>query len=164
MTTPPMLSIRRAEPRDAELLHRFVVELAIYEREPDAVKTSPERLRAQLESEAPPFESWLAEWDGEPAGFALFFHTYSTWRGRRGLWLEDLYVRPEHRGRGIGRALLTRLGALARERDCARIEWSVLDWNAPAIAFYERLGARPMDEWTTYRITDDALRRLADGL
>jgi GNAT superfamily N-acetyltransferase len=157
-----MLSLRRAEPRDSELIHRFVVELAEYEREPDAVEVTPEVLRAQLDADEPPFECILADWCGEPVGFALYFHTYSTWRGRRGLWLEDLFVRPAHRGQGIGRALLARLAAIAAERGCARMEWSVLDWNAPAIGFYMGLGARPMDAWTTYRLSDEALHSLAN--
>ncbi|MBM4373882.1 MAG: GNAT family N-acetyltransferase [Deltaproteobacteria bacterium] len=157
-----MLTLRRAEPRDAALVHRFVVELAEYECEPGAVETTPELLRAQLEADAPPFECVLAEWSDEPVGFALYFNTYSTWRGRRGLWLEDLFVRHSHRGKGIGRTLLARLAAVAVERGCARMEWSVLDWNALAIGFYERLGARPMDAWTTFRLTDEALHRLAE--
>lgn len=161
MPPAPMLSIRRADVRDAEQIHAFVVALAEYEREPAAVELTPEVLRAQLAAEPPPFECLVAELDGAPAGFALYFHTYSTWRGKRGIWLEDLFVVPEHRGRGVGRALLARLGAIACERDCARLEWAVLDWNEPAIGFYEGLGARPLDEWTTYRITGRALESLA---
>lgn len=157
--------IRFATPEDAELLHRFIRELAEYEHEPDAVEVTVADLRAQLSQPRPPFECVLAERDGEggvqPLGFALFFASYSTWRGRPGLYLEDLYVPSEHRGEGVGRALLAALARLARDRGCARLEWSVLDWNSPAIVFYERLGARPRSEWTTYRLTDGALEQLA---
>lgn len=160
------LRIRFATPLDAPILHRFICELAEYEREADAVQVTADELRAQLSQSRPPFECLLAE-DGEGAaaqaqGFALFFASYSTWRGRAGLYLEDLYVPPAHRGAGVGGALLAALAGLARARGCARLEWSVLDWNTPAIGFYERLGAVAMDEWTTYRLTDDALERLAD--
>jgi GNAT superfamily N-acetyltransferase len=155
-----MLTMRMATADDAEQIHAYIVALATYEREPDAVEVTPEVLREQLTSAHPPFECILGEWSGAPAGFALFFHSYSTWRGKRGIWLEDLFVLPEHRGRGIGRALLERLGALARARNCGRIEWSVLDWNSPAIGFYRRLGALPQDEWTTYRLTGPSLDAL----
>lgn len=154
-------TIRFASPSDAEDIHRFVVELAIYEREPDAVEVTPEILRDQLASERPPFECLIAEDAGEPVGMALFFPTYSTWRGRSGIHLEDLYVRPAFRGRGHGLALLRRLAALAVERGCARLEWAVLDWNAPAIRFYEALGALPLGEWTTWRVDGQALDALA---
>jgi len=150
------MQIRFATPADAETIHRFVCELAAYEREPDAVEATPASLRAQLGSERPPFECLICEDAGAAVGFALFFHNYSTWRGRRGLYLEDLYVTPAARGRGYGRSLLSRLMELARERGCARMEWSVLDWNAPAIGFYETLGARPLDGWSTWRLEDFA--------
>jgi GNAT superfamily N-acetyltransferase len=157
--------IRFASPGDAALLHRFICELAEYEREPAAVKVTVDELHAQLSQARPPFECLIAERSDEAApsalGFALFFSSYSTWRGRPGLYLEDLYVPPVHRGAGVGRALLAALARLARERGCARLEWWVLDWNTPAIAFYERLGAIAMTEWTTFRLTDDALERLA---
>jgi len=157
--------IRFATPNDAPILHRFIRELAEYEREPDAVKVTVEELHAQLSQPRPPFECLLAERPDEPTpaalGFALFFASYSTWRGRPGLYLEDLYVPPVHRGAGVGRALLAALARLARARGCARLEWSVLDWNAPAIGFYAKLGAIAMSEWTTFRLTDDALARLA---
>lgn len=157
------LVLRSATVDDAATIHRFVRELAEYEKEPDAVRVTPEELRAQLAREAPPFECLLAEISGEPAGFALFFQSYSTWRGRAGLYLEDLFVSPPQRGKGVGLALLRRLARIARERGYARMEWSVLDWNEPAIRFYERLGARPMSGWTTYRLTDAALEELAEG-
>jgi len=160
-----MLTIRAATAQDAETIHRFIVELAIYEKEPDAVEVSPAELAAQLREERPPFEALVAEatLDGQraPVGFALYFHNYSTWRGRHGLYLEDLYVTPAARGRGYGKALLARLAAVAVDRGCARMEWSVLDWNTPAIAFYESLGATPMSEWTTFRLTNEALTAMA---
>ncbi len=159
----PRRSIRFAGPADAEQIHRFVCALAEYEKEPDAVEATPEDLRSQLASERPPFECLISEWDGRPVGFALFFQSYSTWRGRAGLYLEDLFVEPEERGRGHGLALLRRLAALAVERRCARLEWAVLDWNEPSIRFYRALGAEPMDEWTTYRLTGDALSSLAEA-
>lgn len=157
----PMLSLRTAGPADAELIHAFVVALAEYEREPGAVEVTPDILRQQLGADSPPFECLIADWSGAPAGFALFFHTYSTWRGKRGLWLEDLFVLPEFRARGIGRALLAGLADVATARGCGRVEWAVLDWNQLAIDFYEKLGARPLDEWTTYRLTGSALESLA---
>lgn len=155
------LVLRAATPDDAATIHALIVALAEYEREPDAVATSPGVLRAQLADLRPPFECLLAEEDGQILGFALFFPTYSTWVGRPGIWLEDLFVLEAHRRRGIGRALLTRVAELAVERGCGRLEWSVLDWNAPARAFYRRLGAVALDEWTIHRLTGDALQALA---
>lgn len=152
--------IRFARPDDVEVIHAFIRGLAEYEREPDAVEVTPEELRIQLAAERPPFECLIAEVDGAPVGFAVFFHNYSTWRGRPGLYLEDLFVPPELRGRGYGKALLLSLARIAVERRCARMEWAVLDWNTPAIRFYERLGAVAMDEWTTFRLTGDALAKL----
>jgi GNAT superfamily N-acetyltransferase len=156
------LEIRVARPDDAEVLLDFIKQLATYEREPDAVETTAEVLRAQLAAARPPFECLLAERDGSAVGFALFFRNYSTWRGRPGLYLEDLFVPPEHRQGGVGRALLRALARIAVRDGCARMEWSVLDWNQLAIDFYESLGARPMTEWTTFRLTDEPLRRLAE--
>jgi GNAT superfamily N-acetyltransferase len=156
------LAIRFATPDDAATLHAFITALAVYEREPDAVRVTPGELRAQLAAARPPFECLLAEEDGVARGFALFFPTYSTWRGRPGMWLEDLFVAEAHRRRGIGRALLGRLARLAVERGWARLEWSVLDWNAPALAFYRTLGAQPLDQWTTHRLCDAPLLALAD--
>lgn len=157
------LSIRFAEPADAETIHRFICALAEYEKEPDAVEVDPPTLAAQLAEEPPPFECLIAEAAEGPVGFALFFHNYSTWRGRRGLYLEDLFVPPAHRGRGIGKALLVRLGRIAVERGCGRMEWAVLDWNTPAHGFYRTLGAQPLDEWTTWRLTGPALAALGAG-
>jgi GNAT superfamily N-acetyltransferase len=155
------LAIRAAEATDAELIHRFICELAEYERDPTAVASTPALLREQLRSDSPPFECLIAELGGESAGFALFFHNYSTWRGQRGLYVEDLFVPERFRRRGIGRALLCELARIARLRCCARMEWAVLSWNQPAIDFYRSLGATPLDDWTLFRLTGDGLERLA---
>lgn len=157
------IRIREATPADAATIHRFISELAAFEREPDAVEATPESLRLQMEGPSPPFECLIAEVGGEPAGFALFFKNYSTWRGRHGLYLEDIYVTPAHRRKGIAKELLRRLAALALRRGAGRLELSVLDWNRSAIEFYRSLGARPLDEWTTYRFTDRELGQIADG-
>lgn len=159
--TPPGLRIRQATPDDAALVLRFIRELAEYEREPLAVEATEEGLRAQLAMRQPPFECLLAELDGEACGFALFFQSYSTWRGRPGIYLEDLFVSAARRGRGVGKALLGRVAHLAVERGCARLEWAVLDWNQPAIDFYRALGATPMSEWTVFRLSGAALTRCA---
>ena len=152
--------IRPATPDDAEAIHELIVALATYEREPDAVQATPATLRAQLAADSPPFERLLAEEDGRAVGFALFFPTFSTWEGRPGLYLEDLFVREEERGSGTGRALLTELARIAVERGYGRLELAALDWNEPAIAFYERLGGKAMDEWTVFRFSGAALARL----
>jgi len=151
---------RPARPSDAPRILALIKALASYEREPDAVQLDVETLRAQLGAERPPFECLLASLDGRVVGFALFFQSYSTWRGRSGIYLEDLFVEPEARRRGAGLALLRAVAQLAVERGCARMEWSVLDWNELAIGFYTSLGAVPMSGWTTYRLTDEPLRRL----
>jgi GNAT superfamily N-acetyltransferase len=156
--------IRAATPADVPAILRFVRELATYEREPDAVEAQEVDLHAALFGERPAAEAVLAEVDGEAVGFALFFHNFSTWTGRRGLYLEDLYVTPAARGQGVGRALLRHLARLAVERGCARFEWSVLDWNAPAIAVYRAIGAVGMEEWTVQRLSGESLRRFADGV
>jgi GNAT superfamily N-acetyltransferase len=153
--------IRAAKPDDAAAIHELVVALATYEREPDAVRATPESLRAQLAAERPPFECLLAEEDGRPVGFALFFPTFSTWEGRPGLYLEDLFVREEARGSGVGRALLAALARLAVERGYGRLELAALDWNTPAVGFYERLGGKAMDDWTVFRFAGESLERLA---
>jgi len=141
----------------------MIVALAVYEKEPDAVEATPDSLATQLGEQPGPFECLLLENDGVAKGIALFFHNYSTWRGKRGLYLEDLFVLPDARGKGYGLALLRRLAQLAVERDCARMEWAVLDWNEPAMKFYEKLGAKAIGEWVIHRITDDELRALAIG-
>lgn len=156
------VTIRSATVEDAPLVLRFIRELAEYERLAHECVATEADVRATLFGPQPQAEVLIAEADGEPAGWALFFHNYSTFLARRGLYLEDLFVRPEMRGRGVGRALLARLAAIARERGCGRFEWSVLDWNESAIGFYRSLGAEPMSEWTVYRVTGAALERLAD--
>jgi GNAT superfamily N-acetyltransferase len=153
--------IRPAGSDDVPVILRFVRELAAFEREPDAVRANEADLHAALFGEPRAAEAVVAEADGQPVGFALFFYNFSTWTGRRGLYLEDLYVTPAARGRGVGRALLAHLAALALECGCARFEWSVLDWNADAIAFYRACGAVGMDGWTVQRVEGDALARLA---
>ncbi len=157
-----MLTIRPAVPADASTIHQLIVELAIYEREPDAVEVTVAELTAQLSEPQPPFSCLIAEVEGLPVGLALYFYNYSTWRGRRGLYLEDLFVSPAHRGQGYGRALLARLAATARAQGCARMEWAVLRWNRLAIDFYEKLGAEELEEWAIYRLTDAPLARLAE--
>lgn len=157
------LTIRLAARSDVPLILHFIRGLAEYERLPHAVVATESLLAEQLFGEHPGAEVLIAEWDGVPAGFALFCHNFSTFLGRRGLWLEDLYVEPEQRGRGIGKRLLARLAAIAVERGCGRLEWSVLDWNTEAIGFYRSLGAEAMDEWTTFRVTGEALVQLAAG-
>jgi GNAT superfamily N-acetyltransferase len=154
-------TIRPAAPEDAPEVHGLIAALAAYEREPDAVLSTPEVIRAQLADPRPPFECLLAEDEGEAVGFALFFATYSTWLGKQGLWLEDLFVLESHRHRGIGRALLAQVARLAVTRGCGRLEWAVLDWNAPALGFYRRLGAVALDTWTMHRLTGDALAAAA---
>ena len=158
-----MATIRPASPADVPQILAFVRELAEYEREPDAVKVGEAELLRDgfpASGENAYFECLIAEENGEPAGFALFFPVYSTWRGRS-MHLEDLFVRPQFRGRGIGKALLTRVAALSVERGCRLLFWHVLDWNEPAISFYRSLGAVTMDSWRRMRLGDDALAALA---
>lgn len=155
------LRIRPAVEADVPLILRFIRELADYERLLHEVVATEDRLRDTLFGARPAAEVVIAE-DGEPLGFALFFHNYSTFLAQPGIYLEDLYVRPEARGRGAGRALLAHLARLAKERGCGRLEWWVLDWNESAIRFYRSLGAQSMDDWTVFRLTGDDLARLAD--
>ena len=155
------LAIRPATRADVPTVLRFIRELAAFEREPDAVAATEELLEEALFGAPPAAEAVIAEAEGAPVGFALFFHNFSTWTGRRGLYLEDLYVTPEARGRGVGEALLRHLAGVAVERGCARFEWSVLDWNEAAIAFYRKLGAVGMDGWTVQRVEGDAMAKLA---
>ena len=155
-----MLTIRPAEPDDAPLIFAFVRELANYERLSHEVVATAEDIRTALFGAEPRVFCDIAEWEGAPAGFALWFYNFSTFRGRCGIYLEDLYVRPAHRDRGLGKGLLARLAGRCRDEGLARLEWAVLDWNAPSIAFYESLGARPNSEWTVYRLSDDALETL----
>ena len=158
------LSIRPATAEDIPLIAQFIRDLAEYERLAHEVRFDEAVLEAKLFGPRPYAEVLIGEIDGAPQGFALFFHNFSTFEGKPGIYLEDLFVRPEARGSGLGKALLKRLAALAVERDCARLEWSVLDWNEPSIQFYLGLGAKPMDEWTIYRVDGGALDELAkDG-
>ena len=155
--------IRPATEADVPLVLRFIRELAEYEKLLHEVVATEARLRETLFGARAHAEVVIAEEGGEPVGFALFFHNYSTFLAQPGIYLEDLYVRPEARGRGAGRLLLAHLARLAKERGCGRLEWWVLDWNEPAIRFYRALGAQPMDDWTVFRVTGDALDRLAEG-
>jgi GNAT superfamily N-acetyltransferase len=155
------VTIRAATPDDTHIIAELIRGLAAYERLAHAVTLDERELRAHLFGERPYAEVLLAEDGGEVVGFALFFHNYSTFLGKPGIYLEDLFVKPEHRGGGQGRGLLAHLARLAVERGCGRLEWSVLDWNEPSIAFYRSLGAVAMDGWTGYRLTGDALHALA---
>lgn len=152
--------IRPAEAADVPVIAELIRGLATFEKLDDQVSMTEERLAESLFGQHRYAETLLAEDDGTPVGFALFFHNFSTFLGLPGVYLEDLFVIPEYRGRGIGRALLRELARLAVERGCGRLEWSVLDWNSDAIGFYERLGARPNSEWTVYRLTGEALTSL----
>ena len=152
--------IRAARPDDVAAMVELIEGLAEYERSRHEVQITPADLRAAVFGPSPAVFAHVAEVDGQVVGLALWFLTFSTWVGRHGIYLEDLYVRPEHRGRGLGRALLAALAAIAVERGYGRVEWAVLDWNEPAIGFYRSIGAVAMDEWTTNRLTGDALRDL----
>ena len=155
-----MVTFRFAQPEDAALILRFIRGLAEYEKMTDEVVATEELLREWI-FEKGKAEVLFAVADGTEVGFALFFHNFSTFLGRAGIYLEDLFVLPEHRGHGYGKALLKRLAAITVERGCGRLEWSCLDWNAPSIAFYKNMGAVPMDEWTAYRLTGETLQRAA---
>jgi GNAT superfamily N-acetyltransferase len=153
--------IRSAGRADAPLILSFIRQLAEYERLPDAVTASEELIVENLFGPSATAEVLLGYFEERPVGFAVFFHNFSTFLGKRGLYLEDLFVVPDMRGRGFGKAMLKRVAEIAIERDCGRFEWAVLDWNAPAIGLYRALGAEAMSEWTTFRVTGDALRKLA---
>lgn len=155
------LRIRPAVEDDVPLILTFIRELAEYEKLRHEAVATEEQIRQSLFGPRPYAEVVFAELDGEPVGFALFFHNFSTFVGKPGLYLEDLYVRPAFRGRGVGKRLLAHLAAIAKERGCGRMEWFVLDWNEPAIRFYRSLGARPMDGWTIYRLTEPEIAALA---
>ncbi|NWG92145.1 MAG: GNAT family N-acetyltransferase [Parvularculaceae bacterium] len=155
------LVIRNAVRGDGALILAFIRELAAYEKLAHEAVAGAADIERALFSEAPKAFALIAEWDGGPCGFALYFFNFSTFVGRHGVYLEDLFVRETHRGKGIGKALLARLARIAKDNGCGRFEWSVLDWNAPSIAFYKSLGAVAMDEWTIYRLAGDALDRLA---
>lgn len=155
------LHIRPATPADAAQILTFIRELADYEREPQSALATEADIVRDGFTQPTRFRCLMAEWESQPAGFALFFYNYSTWKGHAGIYLEDLFVRPPLRGKGIGKALLSSVAGIAVEEGCPRLEWAVLDWNTPAIEFYRSLGAIPMSEWTTMRVTGDALPRLA---
>lgn len=150
-----------ARVEDVPVILDFIRQLAEYEKLAHEVAATEQTLRETLFSERPYAEVLIAYWEEAPVGFALFFHNYSTFLAKPGIYLEDLFVNPSARGKGIGKALLTRLAELANERGCGRVEWSVLNWNVPSIEFYRRMGARPQDEWTTFRLTGDALGQYA---
>jgi len=157
----PGVRLRTATPEDTPVILQLIRELADYEHLAHEVVTDERELGENLFGGRRVAEVLLAERDADAAGFALFFHNFSTFLGRPGIYLEDLFVRPAHRGAGIGRALLAAVGRIARQRGCGRVEWSVLNWNEPAIGFYRSLGARPMDEWTVYRVDGGGIEELA---
>jgi GNAT superfamily N-acetyltransferase len=156
-------NIRPARVEDVPIVLQLIRDLATYERAPDEVTATEEQLVDILFGEQPVAEVLLAFEAESPVGFAVYFYNFSTWLGRAGLYLEDLFVKPEKRGKGYGRALLVELAKIARDRGCGRMEWAVLDWNEPAIKFYCALGARPMDEWTVFRLTRDEIASLANS-
>jgi GNAT superfamily N-acetyltransferase len=156
-----MLRIRAMTIEDIPLILQFIHELAEYEKAPDEVVATEEDLLYDGFCVDPKFRVVVAEWEGQPAGFALYFYNYSTWLGKHGLYLEDLFVRPAFRGKGIGKALLLHLAKIAVDEGCGRFQWQVLDWNTPAIKFYESLGATSMKEWLTMRVSGEALKKLA---
>lgn len=158
-----MLRIRAARADDIPVILELIRELAEYERAPREAIAEPQDLLRDGFSAHPKFHVVIAEWAGAPAGFALFFHNYSTWRGRPGLYLEDLFVRPQYRGKGIGKALLAHLARIAIHEGCARFEWQVLRWNTPALEFYRSLGAEEMNEWLTMRVSGRTLEKLAES-
>jgi GNAT superfamily N-acetyltransferase len=160
---PESVAIRPARAEDVELIFSLIVELAEYERAPEQVRGTPELLHEALFGEHPAAEAVIAERDGQPVGFALFHGTFSTWECRPGLWLEDLYVPPQHRRDGVGEALLRHLARITVERGGTRLEWTALDWNEPALQFYEKLGARALGDWTLHRLDGNALRQVGAG-
>lgn len=149
--------LRQARPEDAAAIYAMIYELAVYEKAPEEVVTTPEEIRETLFGAGSNTEALIAEYEGNIIGYAVFFTSYSTWLGRNGIYMEDLYVSPEYRGKGAGRALLKHIAQLAVKRQCGRLEWSVLDWNQPAIDFYLSIGALPQSEWVRYRLDGDAL-------
>jgi len=155
------IKIRKATKRDVALILQLIKELAKYEKLSKDVSATKNLLRKWLFGRNAVAEVLLAFLDGEPAGYTLFFHNFSTFLGKPGIYLEDLFVKPEYRNKGVGKRLLVEIARIAKKRDCGRLEWSVLNWNAQAIDFYKKLGAKPLDEWTMYRVTGDELDRLA---
>jgi GNAT superfamily N-acetyltransferase len=160
---PRKFEIRTARAEDVPIILQLIRDLATYERAPNEVTATEEQLVEVLFGPRPSAEVMLAFEEDTAVGFAVFFHNFSTWLGRPGLYLEDLFVKPEVRGKGYGRALLVHLAKIARERGCGRMEWAVLDWNDPAIQFYRKLGAKPLDEWTVFRLTGEGIAKLADA-
>jgi len=158
-----MQHIRPATRADIPLILELIQALADYENLSGACVATAEKLDASLFGPHPYAEALIAEWEGVPAGFALYFHNYSTFLAQPGIYLEDLFVKPELRGKGLGKALLAKLAQVAEERGCGRLDWSVLDWNEPSIGFYKKLGAKALDEWTTFRLTGPDLAKLARG-
>lgn len=157
----PRVVVRPAQPGDVPLIYDLIVQLATYERAPEKVVGTPEMLSRELFGERPSAEVLIAEVDGEGVAFALFHGTFSTWECRPGIWLEDLYVPPQHRRLGIGRQLLAELARIALQRGCARLEWTALSWNTPALEFYRQLGAAPLEEWINHRLDGAALAAVA---
>ncbi len=161
MNVTTNVNVRPAQEKDFPLILLLIQELADYEKMSSDFVAEKSALHSAFFSARPAAEVLIGELDGNPVGFAVFFHTFSTWLGKKGLFLDDLFVRPSARGHGVGKALLIRLAQIGMERDCGRLEWNVLDWNAPSIAFYKSLGAAPMDGWTVYRMTRGPIEQLA---
>jgi GNAT superfamily N-acetyltransferase len=157
------ITIRPAQPGDVTLILELIKGLAEYERAPEQAKATAQDIEKALFQPNPGAHALICSVDGQPAGFALYFYNFSTWTGKSGIYLEDLFIEPAYRGRGAGKALLKTLARIAVAEDCTRFEWSVLDWNEPAIRFYEAFGAEPQSEWIGYRLSGDALRAFADG-
>ncbi|WP_380181223.1 GNAT family N-acetyltransferase [Kalamiella sp. sgz302252] len=157
------ITIRQAQPADAQTIYDMIYELAVYEKAPEEVVTTPAEIRDTLFGEESKTEALICEVDGATVGYAVFFTSYSTWLGRNGIYLEDLYISPAARGNGAGKALIRHIAQLAVQRRCGRLEWSVLDWNQPAIDFYKSIGAEPQSEWVRYRLAGDALVEFAEG-
>ncbi len=159
------IAIREAQPSDAALIHAFIVELAIYEKAEHEVVASAADIERSLFAADSPARALICTRNGQPVGYAVYFLSYSTWLGRKGMYLEDLYISPTYRGGGAGKRMLRHLARLAHDSGCGRLEWSVLDWNTPAIQFYQSLGASPQSEWVRYRMADETLKNFAsEGL
>lgn len=156
------ITIRQARPTDANAIYDMIYELAVYEKAPEEVVTTAEEIKATLFGADSKTEALICEIDGKVAGYAVFFTSYSTWLGRNGIYMEDLYISPDYRGVGAGKALLKYIAQCAVQRKCGRLEWSVLDWNKPAIDFYLSIGALPQSEWVRYRLDGDALLKFAE--